>query len=340
MTKSKIIKEYKNFGLLRSQKHPTLPLEIWNYTEKVQYDDLWDEITLSHRGTIRDLDGNLVAKPFSKFFNIEQNRHKESDSFEIYDKMDGSLGILFNYQDEWILATRGSFTSEQAIKGFQILQKYNYSKLDDNLTYCFEIIYPENRIVLDYKDKEALVLLAVFDEDGNERSIDNYSHIFEIVKKYDFKDYKEIQKLNWDNHEGFIVRFSNGDRCKIKFENYVELHRKLSSISEKAVWERICERRTIQEFLDIMPDEFHEQIKSWYLKLMSEFKEIDIKVKNKFYQLPYFETRKDFALYIKDDEHKAMLFKIADNKDIYNDICKLIKPSNTKSLIFDKENDG
>jgi len=331
------LEQYKSNGLLRSQKHPTLPLEIWNYTEKVQYDDLWDEVTLSHRGTVRDIYGNLVAKPFNKFFNIEQGRYKESESFEVYDKMDGSLGILFNYQNEWILATRGSFTSEQAIKGFEILQKYDYKNLDKNLTYCFEIIYPQNRIVLDYGDKEALVLLAVFDKGGNEKLIDLYNNVFEVVKKYDFQDYKEIQKLNWDNSEGFIVRFSNGERCKIKFENYVELHRKLSYISEKAVWELICEKREIKEYLDIVPDEFHDQIKKWYLDIMLNFSNNEIRVRNKFYQLPAFETRKDFALAVKDDADKGILFKLLDNKDIYDDICKLIKPSNTKSLIFDKE---
>lgn len=332
-----ILKKYKELGLLRSQGHPKFPLEIWNYTEKVQYEDLWDNITLSHRGTIRDLDGNLIAKPFSKFFNIEENRHKESENFEIYDKMDGSLGILFNYQNQWILATRGSFMSEQAIKGYEILQKYNYQNLDKNLTYCFEIIYPENRIVLNYGNKESLVLLAIFDLQGNEYPIDDFSSIFEIVKKYDFKEYKEIQKLNWDNSEGFIVRFSNGERCKIKFENYVELHRKLSYISEKAVWELICEKKDIKEYLDIVPDEFHKQIKDWYWKIMLDFSNTEIRVKNKFYQLPNFETRKDFALAVKDDEDKAMLFKHLDKKDIYEDICKLIKPSNVKSLIFDKE---
>lgn len=335
-----ILNQYKEQGLLRSQKHPSLPLEIWNYSEKVQYDDLWDEITLSHRGTIRDLQGSLVAKPFSKFFNIEQSRHKESERFDIYDKMDGSLGILFNYQDEWILATRGSFTSDQAIKGFEILQKYKYQDLDEGLTYCFEIIYPENRIVLDYGNKEALVLLAVFDIDGNERLVDNYSHIFEVVKKYDFQDYKEIQKLNWSNSEGFIVRFSNGERCKIKFENYVELHRKLSSISEKAVWELICEKRNIKEYLDIVPDEFHKQINDWYFKIISNYRDIETRIRNKFYQMPIFDNRKDFALAVKDDTDKALLFRLLDNKDISDDICGLIKPNNTKSLIFDKENNG
>lgn len=335
-----ILEEYKNLGLLRSQKHSTLPLQIWNYTEKVQYDDLWDEITLSHRGTIRDLEGNLIAKPFNKFFNIEQNRHKESDSFEIYDKMDGSLGILFNYQGKWILATRGSFASEQAIEGFKILQNYNYEDLDKEFTYCFEIIYPENRIVCDYGDKKALVLLAVFDKKQNEINIENFRNTFELVKKYDFKDYKEIQKLNWNNSEGFIARFSNGDRCKIKFENYVELHRKLSSISEKAVWELICEKRNIEEFLNITPDEFHDQIKNWHCQIILNFRNIEIRVRNKFYQLPNFDTRKEFAIAIKDDKDKGILFKLLDNKDIHDDICKLIKPSNTKSLIFDKEANG
>ncbi len=333
----KKLEEYKQNGLIRCQKHNRLPLLIWNYSEKVQYDDLWDDVTIMCRGLITDIEGNVIAKAFNKFFNIEQNRHKESKSFEIYDKMDGSLGILFNYQDEWILATRGSFASEQAIKGFEILQRYNYQTLDDNLTYCFEIIYPENRIVLDYGNKEALVLLAIFDEDGNERRIENYDNIFEVVKKYDFKDYKEIKNLNWDNSEGFIVIFSNGERCKIKFENYVELHRKLSNISEKAVWELICEKRDVKEFLDIIPDEFHKQVKQWYWGIMLNFSNTEIRVRNKFYQLPEFETRKDFALAIKDDSDKAMLFKLLDNKDIYDDICKLIKPNNTKSLIFDKE---
>lgn len=331
------LNKYKEAGLLRNQNHPTLPLQVWNYTEKVQYDDLWDEMTLSHRGTIRDLKGNLVAKPFNKFFNIEQNRHKESDSFEIYDKMDGSLGILFNYKDEWILATRGSFTSEQAIKGYEILQKYNYQNLDKELTYCFEIIYPENRIVLDYGDKEALVLLAVFDLQGNEYPINVYANIFELAKKYDFENYKEIQKLNCDNLEGFIVRFSNGERCKIKFENYVKLHRKLSSISKKAVWELICEQKDVKEFLDIIPDEFHEQVKDWNKILLNDYFRIEKEVYSVFDNLPKFETRKDFALSIKDNSYKSILFKLADKKEIHDDICKLIKPSNTKSLIFDKE---
>jgi len=71
-----ILNDYKERGLLYSQIHPTLPLTIWNYTEKVQYESLWDEVTLSARGLVTDGNGRVVARPFSKFFNIEEVKVK------------------------------------------------------------------------------------------------------------------------------------------------------------------------------------------------------------------------------------------------------------------------
>ena len=89
-----------------------------------------------------------------------------------------------------------------------------------------------------------------------------------------------------------------------------------------------------------MPDEFHEQIRFWYESILLKYTEISLRARNKFCVLPNFEHRKDFALAIKNDIDKALLFKLLDKKDIFDDICKLIKPNNTKSLIFDKENNG
>ncbi|NBU99435.1 MAG: hypothetical protein EBS19_14710 [Spirochaetia bacterium] len=65
------LNEYHEKGLVYKQIHPTLPLTIWNYSEKVQYENLWDEITLMCRGLVTDNDGNIIARPFKKFFNID-----------------------------------------------------------------------------------------------------------------------------------------------------------------------------------------------------------------------------------------------------------------------------
>lgn len=137
----RIFNKYYNQGLLYKQVHPTLPLTIWNYTEEVQYGNKWDEMTLSARGLVTDEFGTIVARPFKKFFNMEEGKHTPTSDFEVFEKVDGSLGIVFNYKDEWLIATRGSFTSDQAIKGKEMLDRYPTEKLDKNKTYLFEIIY-------------------------------------------------------------------------------------------------------------------------------------------------------------------------------------------------------
>ena len=120
------LEQYSRTGHLFKQTHRTLPLSIWNYSPEVQYNQKWDEITLQCRGLVTDNNGDVIAYPFKKFFNIEENRHTPTENFEVYEKMDGSLGILFFYEGKWVVATRGSFTSPQSVKARELLDtKYN-----------------------------------------------------------------------------------------------------------------------------------------------------------------------------------------------------------------------
>jgi RNA ligase len=138
-----ILNRYYEDGWLIKQTHPTLDLTIWNYSPRVQYERQWDVITTQCRGLVTNSKGEIVARPFKKFFNYEEHKPEDlpNEEFVVYEKMDGSLGILFYYENEWILASRGSFTSEQSIKGTEMLKKYPLEKLDRNNTYLFEIIY-------------------------------------------------------------------------------------------------------------------------------------------------------------------------------------------------------
>ena len=124
-----LLDKYVADGWLVTQKHPTLPLSIYNYSQKTQYDGHWDEVTLACRGLIVDSStGKVIVRPFPKFFNYEEVESEvpweTSEYVYVQEKMDGSLGILFYYLEgmEWVLATRGSFTSSQAIKGMEILK--------------------------------------------------------------------------------------------------------------------------------------------------------------------------------------------------------------------------
>ncbi len=60
----------------------------------------------------------------------------------------------------------GPSPAEQALRANAMLQtKYAsaLARLSPDKTYLFEIIYPENRIVVNYGDVEELVLLAIID---------------------------------------------------------------------------------------------------------------------------------------------------------------------------------
>lgn len=327
------LNQYYQDGLLYKQVHPTLPLTIWNYTEKVQFENLWDEVTLMCRGLVTDDQGNIVARPFKKFFNIEEGKYTPTEDFEVYEKMDGSLGIVFNYNLEWIFATRGSFTSDQAIKAKEIFyKKYNDLLLSRSNTYLFEIIYPENRIVVDYGNEEKLVMLGeIHTESGEELDVMfNMDLGFDVVKKYNnITDYKQLKAMVQDDQEGFIVRFSNGDRIKIKGAEYLRLHKIMTNMSTTAIWECLKNGDDIETILKDVPDEFYNKIKDYKsdLQAVFDFNKRFIKcefesINNELGQV----SDKDFALHIADYQLKSFHFSLRKGRDIDQAIWKILKP--------------
>ncbi len=330
------LEKYHREGLLHKQTHPTLDLTIWNYSPKVQYEKLWDEVTLQCRGLVTNSDGKIIARAFSQFFNYEEheNINIPNETFDVYEKMDGSLGILFNYRDEWIMATRGSFISEQSIKATEILKKYKYKYLPSDCTYLFEIIYPQNRIVVNYGDDEKLVLLGSIQTnstldvvEGYEYNIYNESYEelgFELVKKYDgITDFTVIKKDISDSKEGFVIRFKNGFRMKIKGDEYCRLHHILTNISNRDIWEYLKDGKPLDDILDKVPDEFYDWVKTTVSDLQNKFNLIKIEVEEEFKELI---NKKEFAEKIKDNPNKSFLFKRLDsysnqlNEMIWNSI--------------------
>lgn len=335
------LNKYHNDGLLYKQTHPTLPLTIWNYTPEVQYGEKWDEVTLACRGLVTDNEGNIVARPFKKFFNIEENKHTPTQDFEVFEKMDGSLGIIFKYEAEVIYATRGSFTSDQAKWMENYCKEYNFNDiLVDGHTYLFEIIYPENRIVVDYEGQERLVLLGIIKtETGEEIPYDDIVVApWDIVEKYDgIRDYSELKGKVLQNHEGFVVRFSNGDRMKIKGEEYLRLHKIMTNISTTGVWEHLSKGGNINDLLKDVPDEFYKKVKEYadLLKYgyyqVSEYcgKSHDYFRYGKYNDREVEPTKKQFADHVINHGHppyRAVMFAMWDGKPYEKLIWNILKP--------------
>lgn len=306
-------------------------LTLLSYTHEAQWANEWTEIEQLCRGLIvNNQTGDIVARPFKKFFNYGQEYGDnvavpdENDILEnVFEKMDGSLIIGYKYNGEMNFATRGSFDSDQAIWAKTHFDKHFYSnEMHDNYTYLFEGIYPENRVlsplVVDYGAMEALVLLALINTHTGQElpwaSVVKFANYmgFSTPTVYNINSPEEAlrvaNKLSGAKSEGFVLRYKSGERFKIKGDDYIFLHRIISNISKKNVFEMWRNNESMPD----IPDEFIVQIDNWY-------NEFDI-VKQDIYEecLSVFsiapkETKRDFALAVKSHKYSSILFAMWDD---------------------------
>jgi RNA ligase len=198
-----------NAGYIMVNYHPTVEgLRIICYTQTCNSDKYWNKTTVACRGLIVDKDDNIIARPFKKFFNYEEHevcenilKPKDIDELasdwtpEVYEKLDGSLGILYWVDDVPYIATKGSFTSPQALHATEILHtKYRHiwGNFLRSKTYLFEIIYPEDLHVVTYKDVDDIFLLAIIStENYFEYPVELMKKYLPVVKKYYLSNWKE-----------------------------------------------------------------------------------------------------------------------------------------------------
>lgn len=335
-------------GYLTMRPHPTAGLAIWNYTPKCQFERYWTPETLMCRGLITTPTGEIVARPFKKFFNLEEHQGGlPLEPFTVTTKMDGSLGILYWMPDgEPRIATRGSFASDQALRATQILQT-RYLELVPNLqytaqfTYLFEIIYPENRIVVDYGEMEDIVLLAmIHTRTGEEFDVRRLPTTWPmpVVKHYDgISDIAQLRAIQEENAEGFVIRFESGLRLKLKFAEYVRLHRLLTQINARVIWDLLRNKQPFDELLERVPDEFYAWVKRTREDLVNQFNAIAVPCVDTLTQVEGIPTRKEQAAIITKLPYPGVTFAMLDKKPYEDIIWKMIRPQAERPFKTDEE---
>lgn len=246
-------------GFINKREHPSYPLDIYTYSRQCQYEARWDDVTMRCRGLVVERGtGRVVAHPFPKFFNVAEHAAGRpwapplpDEPFELYDKVDGSLGILFRYDDRWLAASKGSFVSEQAdwATGWLMGAGDDLPPLD-GVTLLAEIVYRENRIVVDHGD-EGLVLLGGYDVHGVELPLrwltqhwpgpavaaySSTASVDEIAARAAENRGVLGQHVRGTDAEGYVIRFASGLRVKVKFSDYVRLHRLITGVTAREVW--------------------------------------------------------------------------------------------------------
>ena len=295
-------------------------LALFTYTRSCVYDNAWDDFSLMARGLIlNEKREQVIATPFPKFFNVgERDEPIPDQPFETFEKLDGSLIIAFWGGFEWCTATKGSFSSEQALWANLQLRKLRTSGLLRETTFLFEAIYPENRIVIRYLEPK-LVLLAAYDDFGyeypyNELLYNAEAMGCELAKRHEYASVSELlekaETLPGDE-EGFVLRFKDGHRLKVKGAEYRRLHALIHRVTPLALWEAMRSGDDLKKFRKDLPEEFWEdfdriegKLSAGYTGLLTEMTKILIKLQDK--------SDKEVGLALKDypPELRRLIFPL------------------------------
>lgn len=340
-------------GYIRERTHPDDPgLLILNYTEKAQYERVWNHETQTCRGIIVDR-GEVVARPWSKFFNYGEHPDGALDMdapVEVTDKLDGSLGILYRGPAGWAIATRGSFASEQALHATEVLrERYEPRAVwlpTPGLTYLFEIIYPANRIVVDYGPLDDLSLLgAVRISDGHTFGPDDLPE-WPGTRAQTFPARTLAEALALaprPNAEGVVVRYpATGLMVKIKQDDYVRLHRIVTGLNERVVWEHLRDNAgDYTALLAVVPDEFHGWVRQHAEALIARHTEVLLAARSVHAALADGRDRKDYAIAVREQapDLAPYCFNLLDGRDPALAIWKSLRPVGVTASLLNHTED-
>ena len=334
-------------GHVSERRHPERSdLALYCYTNRCVYENAWTPAIEAARGLVVDHGTKrIVATPFPKFFNLgERSMELPDEPFEVFDKLDGSLGIVFfdDVASTWRVATKGSFTSAQAQWATEHLRTRNVESLEKGATYCFEIVYTANRIVVRYP-WEGLALLAVYGADGREwsRSDTVFAAAMlgsRVVTRYPFHSIASMVDAARSfaaDREGFVVRFASGYRLKVKSAEYLRVHRLVSRVTPLALWESMAAGDDLDAIRREIPEEFYGDFDVIRGALVSRFCAI-VQATEEEHAERRDESDKIVGLAIASIPQPARQFIFARRKHgaawhtlpkFRNDICRLFRPT-------------
>jgi len=268
--------------------------------------------SLECRGIKFDLDGNIIARPFHKFFNL--NERQTSDELDwdgilsIEAKHDGSMVhavVLPKEPNRIRLMTRAGF-SDQAQMAHDTamtpqLEAEMLSYILRGYTPIYEFVSPANRIVLKY-DEPRLILLAVRHMVTGEYLNTVEENRLDINARGEDL-HEKIKALK--DEEGVIVVWPCGHRIKIKADEYVLLHKTKEALEREINVIRCIFDGTVDDLYGIIDGEHLYKLKTYVSHFYDFF--TDISDRAEFYcSINAEKEQKEFAIKLGKDRPKIL----------------------------------
>jgi RNA ligase len=343
------LQEALSEGLVEKRRCPFAPLDLYVHTKKAVLETFWDETTTKCRGLIvHRITGEIVARPFEKFFNVDTSWRPEtcisnlpmSKPF-VAEKLDGSLGTVYHYDApdgtrKWAVATKGSFMSEQAKWATQWYNdRFQNAVWPEGYTPVVEIIVESvQHHVVHYGGREELVLLALINNETGEeiapttlRSL-GASNGMRVTDYYDRKTLGDVLNEDRRNAEGYVLTWPRRGqpplKIKVKHPSFLQLQKIVHAATPKAILEALTMGNTelLHEWVGQTNDQLGAWVQGWIAKFNGRYANILLKCKmTTTIALRRSESRKEFAQYVHAQEHEmenvhaSVCFAMLDNKD-------------------------
>ena len=212
----------------------------------------WTQKNKIFRSSIWDLEGNLLSASFGKFTNWNENPEnfptpQSLDDCEFINKIDGSTLIVDYLENTWNLRTRGTFSFiglDNATDFSLVWHRYplvrELVKDYRQISWLFEIVSPNQRIILDYGPEPDIFLIGgIYKEDYTlltQKVLDEISKEIHVKRptRYQFPSFEKMLSLVKEDKEieGICI-YSKGcqEIHKAKADRYLMLHRLKSELS-------------------------------------------------------------------------------------------------------------
>ena len=348
--------------------------DVFGGESEIVYDEFWDRFDNFYREcrsiVINVVSDEIAILPFNKFFNINEldetnidvvkERMLNAKSIEITDKLDGSMQCGRFYNNKIIMSGSKSLSvndSWRLADGYKMLTtNENYVQMlaeNPDLTFIFEYLsYEDSHVVIYSEDDYGLHLIGVRNTITGE--LYSYNVMLDYAKKYNVKtttlfvdktldeimdsldDYKSNEK------EGFVLNIDNF-MVKIKYNDYVAMHKILSQISSINLIIKAIGDGIFDDFISKIPTSYRQRVLDVAKKIFKYISLINADIEkyyNQTIELEFVEKMK----YIQQNVPKSLQWMII-NKVKGNEIDVIkrksgnyIKIKEIENFLLEKEN--
>ena len=370
MTHEEFSERYENTGLVERHHHHEFPLDILSYSRKCVQENIWDAVTSKCRGVIitRGADGgDVVSRPFEKFHNYGEEpgggntTYLPTDEPIIWEKLDGFMCTLYTWEGVDYIASKRSFHSVYAKWATAWLRrKFGKSlEIPAGYTAVFEGLHRDLRIVVDYGLRQELVLLALINkETGEELPPDTlrwwaaaHQLSIPVTNNLSLEEARRctMGEAQDGSEEGFVLTwYQNGKppfRLKLKFVEYLRLHRLVTNVSPKHIWEVLRDGLTseMDEYINNSTPGFAKFAQKWMKAMTAEYKRLENEALTRYQAVvnevetqflftsldQLHAARRAFALAANTPENKpysSIMFAMLDGKNVAPIIWQRVRP--------------